>query len=109
MILPCQHHEPSRGRCPHLPGGAQLRCFPGGKNPVELRSTGQMRTSVPTWFVADTSIFDLAGGGMFCGFDWGFAEGFFQVGVQFVEFRHGQLGGPIFKLFEVQRGVEAHA
>ncbi len=32
----------------------------------------------------------LAGGGVFCGFYRGFAQGFFQIGVQFVEFGHGQ-------------------
>jgi hypothetical protein len=33
----------------------------------------------------------LAGGGVFRGFDGGFAEGFFQVGMKFVEFGHRQL------------------
>jgi len=43
----CQHQQPRRGRCPHLPGGAKLRYSLRMKEPVELRSTGQMRTSAP--------------------------------------------------------------
>jgi len=35
-----------------LSDGAKLRwVLACGKNDVELRSTGQMRTSAPTWFV----------------------------------------------------------
>ncbi len=34
----------------HLPGGAELRSIANFPDAVELRSTGQMRTSAPTWF-----------------------------------------------------------
>src|SRR6185436_14686612 len=42
------NRESRRGRCPHLPGRAQLdRLWPVPKI-AELRSAGQMRTSAPT-------------------------------------------------------------
>src|ERR1700745_4165851 len=80
--------------------------------PVELRSTGQMRTSVPTWLVANTRYFGLAGCRVFGRlrfFGGSFSQSFLQVGMQFIEFSHGQLCGPLFELINIQRGVEAHS
>jgi hypothetical protein len=54
--------------------------------------------------------FRLAGGwvlGRLRFFGGSFSQGFFQVGVEFVEFGHGQLRGPFFELLNVQCGVKA--
>ena len=59
----CQHQTPRMGRCPHLPGGARGPHFSLRHEPVELRSTGQVRTSAPTWFVVDRASQDAYNAG----------------------------------------------
>ena len=46
---------------PGCPAEKRSACFACGRNRVELRSTGQLRAAVPTWFVVKTSGFAYAG------------------------------------------------